>query len=45
MGKIYKVDTGRRYRYFDTIEDATAFCAEVFAKTKIVLSIVAVTRR
>lgn len=36
----YRVNVGRRNRYFATLEDATIFCNAVFEKTRIVLSIV-----
>jgi len=37
----YKVNVGRRNRYFGTLEEASRFCSEVFRRTGIVLSIVA----
>lgn len=41
-GKRYQVHCGgKRYRYFDTMEEASAFCNEVHARTKVILSIVA----
>jgi len=40
--KAYKVNIGpRRNVYFSSLEAAQAFCAEVFSKKNIVLSIVA----
>ena len=38
----YEVNTGRRNRYFSTIEGASAFCNEVARKFNIILSIVRV---
>jgi viroplasmin and RNaseH domain-containing protein len=38
---MYRVYVGgNRYRKFDTLESAQSFCSAVFARTKIVLSIV-----
>ena len=41
----YKVHIGRRrYRRFEVLADAVAFCHEVFERTGIVLSIVEVKK-
>lgn len=40
----YAVNVGRRNRYYDSLEDAKRVCQAVFEQTRIVLSIVEVTR-
>jgi hypothetical protein len=40
MTKTFRVHIGgKRYRKFDTLQDACAFCSKVFAQTGIVLAI------
>lgn len=41
QAKQFKVHVrGKRWRYFDTIAEASAFCSATFARSGIVLSIV-----